>query len=86
MKVHTGQERALTSHPTDSVARWACTASPACVADLDQSEVVDVFDLLVYLDRWFASDAAAEFTGDDPASIDVFDLLAYLDLWFAGCN
>jgi hypothetical protein len=57
-----------------------------CAADLTGDSVVDVFDLLSYLELWFPGDAAAELTGDSPASIDVFDLLAYLDTWFAGCN
>lgn len=60
-------------------------AAPACPADLDGNSEVDVFDLLAYLDLWFAGDAAAELTNDAPAVIDVFDLLAYLDTWFAGC-
>lgn len=43
---------------------------------------IDVFDLLSYLDLWFAGDPTAEFSGDEPAAVDVFDLLAYLDCWF----
>lgn len=54
-----------------------------CAADLDQDEDADVFDLLAYLDLWFAADPAADLTDD--ASVDVFDLLMYLDGWFAGC-
>ena len=50
--------------------------------DLDGAPGVTVFDLLAYLGLWFAGDAAAELTGDDPASVDVFDLLAYLACWF----
>lgn len=53
----------------------------ACELDGDAAQV-DVFDLLAYLDAWFAGDAAAELTGDDPAAVDVFDLLTYLDCWF----
>jgi hypothetical protein len=66
----------------DDVQMWL---PGGCDADLNNDQMVDVFDLLSYLDMWFAGDAAAELTGDDPASIDVFDLLAYLDGWFAGC-
>ena len=65
--------------------RFIESCVPACSADRTEDEAVDVFDLLAYLDGWFASNAAAEMTGDEPATIDVFDLLAYLDLWFAGC-
>lgn len=56
-----------------------------CDCNVDPSgdiNVVNVFDLLAYLDLWFASDPAAERTSDDPASIDVFDLLDFLDCWF----
>jgi hypothetical protein len=56
-----------------------------CPADLDANARADVFDLLTYLDAWFALAPDAEWTGDSPASIDLLDLLAYLDVWFAGC-
>lgn len=58
-------------------------APPPCPAERTGDSTIDVFDLLAYLDGWFAADAGAEMTGD--ASIDVFDLLSYLDAWFAGC-
>jgi hypothetical protein len=54
---------------------------PQCACELDGNAAqVDVFDLLSYLDLWFAGDAAAELDG--AAGVDVFDLLAYLDCWF----
>lgn len=56
--------------------------APACPCDRDDNPgVIDVFDLLAYLDVWFASDASANLD-EDPA-IDVFDLLSFLDCWFA---
>lgn len=54
------------------------TSAP-CSADRTRDGLVDVFDLLDYLDAWFAGDA--DLTGDD--ATDVFDLLTYLDAWFA---
>jgi hypothetical protein len=54
-------------------------ASCLCETDGNQAQV-DVFDLLAYLDGWFANDAAADIDGT--AGVDVFDLLAYLDCWF----
>lgn len=60
----------------------------ACPCERDGEAGIDVFDLLAYLDQWFAADAAAELTGDSPPNVDVFDLLMYLDCWFAppqGC-
>src|SRR5690606_18848029 len=57
--------------------------APICLCETDGNDAqLDVFDLLAYLDLWFAGDAAAEMTGDDPALVDVFDLLAFLDCWF----
>lgn len=52
-----------------------------CPADLTGDRVIDVFDLLAYLDLWFAGELAADL--DMSEAVDVFDLLAYLDLWFA---
>jgi hypothetical protein len=65
-------------------SRAAFVASPVagdCPADLNDDGMVDVFDLLDYLDDWFAGNA--DRTGDGVT--DVFDLLDYLDIWFAGC-
>src|SRR5690606_3983061 len=55
-------------------------APPPCPCELDDAAGVDVFDLLAYLDLWFASDEAADLDGE--SGIDVFDLLAFLDCWF----
>ncbi len=51
-----------------------------CACEFDGNAHVNVFDLLMYLDLWFAHDAQAELDGTP--GIDVFDLLAYLDCWF----
>ncbi len=56
-------------------------ASIGCLCEMDGNAAqVDVFDLLAYLDLWFAFDEAANM--DLVPEIDVFDLLAYLDCWF----
>ncbi len=56
-------------------------AAPTCACETDGNAAqVDVFDLLAYLDGWFASDAAADIDG--AAGVDVFDLLFFLDCWF----
>ncbi len=55
-----------------------------CTPDLTNDGTVDVFDLLAYLDLWFAADPAADLVNGGGATVvDVFDLLAYLDSWFA---
>lgn len=70
-----------TNTPVDELL--PATDIPDCPADWNADEAVNVFDLLGYLDEWFAGTAAADLTGDEQTN--VFDLLAYLDLWFAGC-
>jgi hypothetical protein len=56
-------------------------AAPACACETDGDDAqVNVFDLLAYLDLWFAPDPAADI--DEAAGVDVFDLLAFLDCWF----
>jgi hypothetical protein len=57
-------------------------APPSCICNIDENpRAIDVFDLLAYLDLWFAGDAAAELDGQD--GINVFDLLTFLDCWFS---
>ncbi len=51
-----------------------------CPCEYNGQAGVDVFDLLSYLDLWFANAAGAELDGN--GAVDVFDLLAYLDCWF----
>ncbi len=49
----------------------------SCPADLDQSRVVNILDLLVFIDGWLDNDE--DFNGDDATSI--LDLLEYLEIW-----
>jgi hypothetical protein len=70
-----------TDIPADEAAEGE--GVPDCLADWNASDDVDVFDLLAYLDDWFAGSVEAELDGS--AGVDVFDLLSYLDLWFVGC-
>ncbi len=56
---------------------------PPCLCELTGDDTVDVFDLLAYLDSWFAAAPAADLDGNE--AVDVFDLLSYLDCWFAAC-
>ncbi len=70
----------LVQGPCGQTTSAPIEVTATCEADLDLNLVADVFDLLAYLDLWFAADAGAEMTDD--AAVDVFDLLAYLDLWF----
>lgn len=63
------------------MASTAVSLTPACHADWDENTVVDVFDLLVFLDDWFQS--RADVNVDHVTN--VFDLLAFLDAWFTRC-
>src|SRR5690606_14568211 len=66
------------SNLSDAVALVTLPAD--CPCERDGAAGVDVFDLLAYLDLWFAQDAAADIDG--VAGVDVFDLLNFLDCWF----
>jgi hypothetical protein len=76
-----GQVSFIATLGDGSRAAFVATPVVACPADLTGDSVVDVFDLLAYLDDWFAGDA--DRNGDNVT--DVFDLLDYLDIWFVGC-
>ncbi len=65
------------------IKAYACGDVCPCERDGDV-EQIDVFDLLHYLDAWFAATPDADVNGDDV--IDVYDLLAYLDCWFGACG
>jgi subtilisin-like proprotein convertase family protein len=54
-----------------------------CPCEWDGAAGVTVFDLLGYLDGWFAVEGSADL--DCSGTVDVFDLLDYLDCWFGGC-
>jgi hypothetical protein len=56
--------------------------APSCPCELtgDAPASVNVFDLLAYLDLWFAGAPGADI--DATPGVNVFDLLAYLDCWF----
>jgi hypothetical protein len=75
----TGQTELMTIDFDGGIAAEGVT-EPVCACETDNSAGVNVFDLLAYLDQWFASDAAADIDG--AAGVDVFDLLAFLDCWF----
>ncbi len=63
------------------IGTFTGTLPPQCACETDGNAAqVDVFDLLAYLDLWFAGDSAAELDGT--AGVDVFDLLSFLDCWF----
>ena len=69
-----------------TVGVWVATpvTAPECLADIDESGVVDIFDLFAYLGLYAAQDPAADLA-EPFGQISVFDLFAYLDLYNAGC-
>jgi hypothetical protein len=65
----------------DELTGGTCGPVAGCPCEFDNNTAqVNVFDLLAYLDLWFAGDEGAELDGQD--GIDVFDLLGFLDCWF----
>ena len=72
-------EAAVDAVRVDAVVCEEPTVFAACDTNTDGG--VDFFDLLDYLDLWFAGDAQADFNDDQ--AVDFFDLLDFLDCWFA---
>ena len=65
----------------EAIELWPGTGVPLCLCEVDGNAAqVDVFDLLSFLDLWFAGDTAADVDGTP--GVDVFDLLVFLDCWF----
>lgn len=64
----------------DVMAAMLASLPGPCPCERDGADGVTVFDLLAYLDGWFAQTSAAEMDG--AAGVTVFDLLAFLDCWF----
>ncbi|MCA9297856.1 MAG: hypothetical protein KDA28_02250, partial [Phycisphaerales bacterium] len=56
---------------------------PVCLADIDENDVLDIFDVLGYLGRFDADDPRADLTLD--GTLDVFDVLEFLALFTEGC-
>lgn len=55
-----------------------------CPADFDASGLVDVFDLLGFVDAYLAGDPGADLAAPF-GTVDFFDLLAFLDAYAVGC-
>ena len=61
-----------------SVLLYGCDA---CTADLDGSDVVDFFDVLLVLDAWGPCNGACPRDLDGSRTVDFGDLLIVLDNW-----
>ncbi len=68
---------------TDAIVYFAPDAPPACPADFDGVNGVDVQDIFSFLNAWFAGDVAADFDGMN--GVEVQDIFTFLNAWFAGC-
>ena len=62
----------------------ATPKAPSCPADLTGDGVVDIFDLLAYLDLYTVQDPGADLS-EPFGTVDLFDLLEFADLYQAGC-
>jgi probable HAF family extracellular repeat protein len=54
-----------------------------CVPDFNCNGVVNIDDIFIYLNAWFAGNPACDVSGNDIVNID--DIFIFLNLWFAGC-
>ncbi len=61
----------------------ACATTSCCVADYDQSGVVNVQDIFGFLNGWFSADPRADING--VGGLNVQDIFDFLSAWFAGC-
>ncbi len=59
-------------------------AGEMCAADVDGSDVLDILDVLYYIQWFFAGDERADF--DANATINILDLLTFIDLFTSGCS
>jgi glucose/arabinose dehydrogenase len=53
-----------------------------CPADIN-GDGLNIDDIFIFLNLWFAGDVRADFNGLDGVNID--DIFIYLNAWFAGC-
>ncbi len=74
-------------HPTAAVRpRLMVDFTPAaeCRADMNGDELLDFFDVQMFLQAFSSMDAAADFTGD--GMYDFFDVQQFLQEFSAGCG
>lgn len=57
---------------------------PVCAGDYNADGVIDVFDVLGFLNSWSTHQSRADLTED--GLLDVFDVLRFLNLFSAGCS
>ena len=65
-------------------ASLAATGLPRCNVDLNSDGMVDLHDLMAFVDAFEAGTPAAEFNGD--GFIDLFDFLDFMQAFDAPCN
>jgi alkaline phosphatase len=61
----------------------AAVKGDVCLADLDGSGALDLFDFLIFVNRFNEGDFGADF--DYSGSLDLFDFLGYTNSFNAGC-
>ncbi|TVQ55342.1 MAG: hypothetical protein EA377_03570, partial [Phycisphaerales bacterium] len=67
---------------TDGTSAIVVAELPACIGDLNNDDMVNVFDLLMLLESWGVCNNCPADLNDD-GSVNVFDLLALLENWGA---
>jgi hypothetical protein len=59
--------------------------TPCCFANFNQDTSVNIDDIFVYLNAWFASEPRTDVGGDGVSTPTIDDIFVYLNAWFAGC-
>ncbi len=64
------------------IAQLRSDSTPPCRADYDNSGVLTVHDIYIFLTNWFRGDADY----DNSGTTEVLDIFAFLSDWYAGCD
>lgn len=85
------------THPggtNEAIVKMQLDLGDDCAADFDGNGAVEISDIFVYLNAWFAgcdgtmsgapcNGADADFDGN--GSVEISDIFVYLNAWFSGC-
>lgn len=63
------------------IAQLRSDSTPPCRADYDNSGVLTVHDIYIFLTNWFRGEADY----DNSGTTEVLDIFAFLSDWYAGC-
>ncbi len=78
-----GRDDLVVGYSGDICIRVFFAVAPACLVDLNDDDLLDFFDVQMFLNLYTAQDPAADF--NDDGEFDFFDVQTFLNLYAAGC-